>query len=87
MIRGKRPKAVDLANKVFIVTGANSGIGFETALSLVKMGATVILACRTISKGNQAKQIIQEITKSDKVSTFIINQLFLHSYFLLSTYR
>ncbi len=32
--------------QVIIITGANVGLGFETALDLAKRGATLILACR-----------------------------------------
>jgi len=42
------------AGKTAIVTGANSGIGFETAKTLAEKGAQVILACRDRSKGEQA---------------------------------
>ena len=54
----KIPKT-DLTNKVAIVTGANSGIGFSLALSLAKQNATVYLACRNASKAREAaSQII-----------------------------
>ncbi|KAF4133578.1 short chain dehydrogenase [Phytophthora infestans] len=33
-------------NKIVIVTGGNSGIGFFTALELARMEAHVVLACR-----------------------------------------
>lgn len=36
----------DQTGKTVIVTGANVGIGFETALALYEAGANVILACR-----------------------------------------
>ena len=37
-----------------IVTGANTGIGYETALALAHLGARVILVCRTPEKGKDA---------------------------------
>lgn len=50
---------VDLRGKTAIVTGSNSGIGFSVAESLAKRNATVYLACRNTSKGQQAaSQII-----------------------------
>jgi NAD(P)-dependent dehydrogenase (short-subunit alcohol dehydrogenase family) len=42
--------APDLANKTFIVTGANTGIGKITARELARQGAHVILACRSKPK-------------------------------------
>ncbi|MFI5362295.1 MAG: oxidoreductase [Elusimicrobiota bacterium] len=40
--------------KLALVTGANSGIGFSTALELARKGASVILACRNPAKGEDA---------------------------------
>lgn len=40
--------------KVCIVTGANTGIGLETAAALIGQGATVVLACRDESKADTA---------------------------------
>ena len=48
----------DQTGRVAIVTGANSGIGYETALALVKKSATVTMACRNEAKGNAAAQQI-----------------------------
>ncbi|WP_296150666.1 oxidoreductase [uncultured Flavobacterium sp.] len=42
------------AGKTAIITGANSGIGYETALALYESGAHVILACRSLEKAGEA---------------------------------
>ncbi|GMF23523.1 unnamed protein product [Phytophthora fragariaefolia] len=50
--------------KVVIITGANSGIGFETALELARKGADVILACRNEGRGKEAEQKLRGILAS-----------------------
>jgi NAD(P)-dependent dehydrogenase (short-subunit alcohol dehydrogenase family) len=46
------------SGKVAIVTGANSGIGYETSLALARKDVTVIMACRNLQKGEAAKKKI-----------------------------
>lgn len=41
---------LDLTGKTYLVTGANSGIGFEAVKALMKRGADVFAACRTLDK-------------------------------------
>ena len=45
---------MNLTGKTAIVTGSNTGLGFETALDLYKKGAKVIVACRNSKKGQDA---------------------------------
>lgn len=55
-----RPSHIpDLSGKVAIVTGSNTGIGYETALELARAGSTVVLAARSESKGNAAVERIR----------------------------
>jgi NAD(P)-dependent dehydrogenase (short-subunit alcohol dehydrogenase family) len=44
----------DLADRTAVVTGANSGIGYHTAVELARHGATVVLACRDAGRGDEA---------------------------------
>ena len=49
----------DLTGKVVIITGANSGIGYEAALELARKGGRTILACRSMDKAQAALSQIQ----------------------------
>jgi NAD(P)-dependent dehydrogenase (short-subunit alcohol dehydrogenase family) len=51
----------DQTGRVFIVTGANSGIGFETSLGLAGRGARVILAVRDLGRGEIAAAFIRQV--------------------------
>ena len=48
-----------MTGRVVIVTGANSGIGFEVARYLCEGGNDVILACRNEERGKNAVQKIK----------------------------
>jgi NAD(P)-dependent dehydrogenase (short-subunit alcohol dehydrogenase family) len=50
----------DLTGRTAIVTGANSGLGFESALALARSGAEVVLACRDQDKGAKALNLIRQ---------------------------
>jgi NAD(P)-dependent dehydrogenase (short-subunit alcohol dehydrogenase family) len=43
-----------MKNKRVVITGANSGLGYETARALAKMDANIIMLCRSFEKGTQA---------------------------------
>lgn len=49
----------DLKGKIAIVTGANSGLGYQESLALARKGAMVILAVRSREKGQAASDLIR----------------------------
>lgn len=48
----------NLTGKTFIVTGANSGLGFGTTKMLAQNGADVIMAVKSVQRGEDAKRLI-----------------------------
>ena len=48
--------SLSLKGKVVVVTGANSGIGKETARALATRGATVVMACRSVQRAQEARR-------------------------------
>lgn len=55
--------AVSFAGKTVLVTGGNCGLGFEAALKFVTLGAkNVVLACRSLEKGDAAVADIEKRT-------------------------
>ncbi|KAF2887869.1 hypothetical protein ILUMI_18304, partial [Ignelater luminosus] len=62
-----------LVGKTTIVTGANTGIGFCTALDFAKRGAKVIIACRNKNKAEKARHTIIEQTGNSNVIVRIVD--------------
>ena len=56
--------SINLANKTFVITGGNSGIGLETARALVHKNAHVVIASRTRERGDAAVQELRREASS-----------------------
>ncbi len=52
----------DQSGKCFVVTGANTGLGFEAARVLAAQGARIVLACRDAAKAHEAMDRISAET-------------------------
>ena len=49
---------VDLSGKVALVTGGNTGIGYETAKALARLGAHTFIACRSKERAEQVRKAV-----------------------------
>jgi NAD(P)-dependent dehydrogenase (short-subunit alcohol dehydrogenase family) len=58
----------DQSGRIALITGANSGLGFQTSLMLAKKGAEVVLACRNLTKAKDALDLIRKNYPPAKVS-------------------
>lgn len=66
--------SLNLADKVFMVTGANSGIGKEMCLFLAAKGATVYMVCRSPERGQKARDEVAAKGSDEKVAPPLIEQ-------------
>jgi NAD(P)-dependent dehydrogenase (short-subunit alcohol dehydrogenase family) len=64
-----------MAGKVVVVTGANSGIGFESARGLAALGANVVMVCRDPDRGRAACDAIARESSDRPVPTLLIADL------------
>jgi NAD(P)-dependent dehydrogenase (short-subunit alcohol dehydrogenase family) len=68
-----RNKIPDQTGKTIIVTGANVGIGYETALALYEAGAHVVLACRNQKNAEDTLVKLQELNGIGTLETGILD--------------
>ena len=59
--------SMNMSNKVCVVTGANTGIGLETARGLAQRGARVVMTSRDEAKGKAAAEDVRRSTGNEQV--------------------
>lgn len=64
---------VDMSGKVCIVTGANSGLGYQVTKELAKRNGTVLMICRNQERGEEAMNKLQEETGSNTLELQILD--------------
>jgi dehydrogenase/reductase SDR family protein 12 len=64
---------VDLTGRRYLVTGGNSGLGYEAALALARLGGTIVLLCRDAERGNAAAAAIRAATGNASVSAEVLD--------------
>src|SRR5450759_2992795 len=63
----------DLAGRTAVVTGANSGLGYETAKALARHGATVVMACRDDGRCTAAADAVREAAPSARLEPSLLD--------------
>ena len=65
-IRNWSPKRLsDQSGKTFVITGANSGIGFEASKRLVQANANIVMLCRNLDKATAAADQLKNMASGD----------------------
>lgn len=59
--------------KIIMITGANSGIGYQTALGLARQNNRIVMVCRNKERGEAAQQKIIEATANSLVDLILID--------------
>jgi NAD(P)-dependent dehydrogenase (short-subunit alcohol dehydrogenase family) len=63
----------DQSGRTIIVTGANSGIGYETTKALYEAGAHVIMACRDLDRAEEAAKNLRLINAAGNLEIVQLN--------------
>jgi NAD(P)-dependent dehydrogenase (short-subunit alcohol dehydrogenase family) len=77
-------RSTNMSGKIVVVTGANSGIGLETASQLAALGAEIVMVCRNEARGRAAEQRVADTATGPKPTLLIADLLSQSSILALS---
>lgn len=63
----------DQSGRIIVITGANAGLGYESALALARKGAHVVMAVRNLQKGQAASDQIKQAAPNAQVDLMQLN--------------
>ena len=69
----------DMTGKIVIITGANSGLGLESTKALAAKGATVVMACRNLSKAEEARAEVLAVNPAARLDVMALDNASLAS--------
>lgn len=59
-------------SQLVVITGANSGIGIEACVQLAKLGHSVVMCCRSVEKGEKAREQVIKRAGVDGSQIFLV---------------
>src|SRR5690348_1082892 len=62
-----------MSSKIVVITGANSGIGFATAIQLAGLGYSIITLCRRKEEGDRTVAELKKINASIVAENFVVD--------------
>lgn len=69
-----------LDGRIFVVTGANTGLGYDTAKALVARNAVVIMGCRSLERSEAAIARIRQSTGNGQLVNTLIRNFSIYAF-------
>ena len=70
---------VRMDGRTVLITGANTGLGLESSLELARRGARVLMACRSVERGEAAAEKVRTVTGNQQVQFYQLDLASLES--------
>jgi NAD(P)-dependent dehydrogenase (short-subunit alcohol dehydrogenase family) len=70
---------MEQASKIIVITGANRGIGRETAKALARQGVSIVMACRDLNAAMQAREAIRNESRNAQIEALPLDLASLRS--------